>query len=366
LKPTYLHYQTALCYLHGIGPIRAKEIIRSLGSLDYLFLDSPSKLEKKTGFKKKLFEEMKKEEALKEAERIIKFNKEKSVTALFYTDKNFPRRLNNCCDAPLMIFVKGQVDLNDFHFVSIVGTRAATTYGQKICKDLIRSFQGKKIVVVSGLAYGIDAWAHHYCIEYNVPTIAVLGHGLDRIYPQKNRELAKRMIKDGALITEFPPNTNPDRENFPKRNRIVAGMSDATIVVESMAKGGSLITALLANDYNRDVFAFPGSIHQESSIGCNNLIFRNQAHLLQSPENFLKQMNWLDDNNVEAIQRKIFPSLNAVQKKIIDLLNQTKELQIDVLSLKLKIPISKLNIELFNLEMEGVVICKPGKKYFVA
>jgi len=366
LIPTYLHYQTALCYLHGIGPVRAKELILSLGTLDFLFLDSPSTLENKTGFKKKLFEEMQKEEALLEAERIIAFNKEKNITSLFYTNKNFPRRLNNCCDAPLMIFVKGGIDLNDFHFVSVVGTRAATTYGQKICRDLIQSFQGKKIVVVSGLAYGIDAWAHHYCIEYNVPTIAVLGHGLDRIYPHKNRSLAKQILQDGALITEFPPNTNPDRENFPKRNRIVAGMCDATIVVESMAKGGSLITALLANDYSRDVFAFPGSIHQESSTGCNNLIYRDQAHLLQSPEDFLKQMNWLDDDNLEGIQRKIFPSLNDVQKNIVDLLNQAKELQIDVLSLKLKIPISKLNIELFNLEMEGVVICKPGKKYLVA
>lgn len=366
MKPTYLHYQTALCYLHGVGPVRAKKLIHSLVDLKFLFLDSPFTLENKTGFKRKLFEEMRKEEALIEADRIISFNREKGIKALFYTDKEYPRRLNNCYDAPLMVFVKGEINLNEFHFVSVVGTRAATIYGQKICRDLIKSFQGKKIVVVSGLAYGIDAWAHHYCIEYNVPTIAVLGHGLDRIYPHKNRGLAKQIIQDGALITEFPPNTNPDRENFPKRNRIVAGMCDATIVVESMVKGGSLITALLANDYSRDVFAFPGNIHQESSAGCNNLIFRNQAHLLQSPKNFLTQMNWNEDDKKTSVQRKIFPALSEIQKNIVDLLNQANELQIDVLSLKLEMPISKLNVELFNLEMEGVVICKPGKKYLVA
>lgn len=366
MKPTYLHYQIAVCYLKGIGPRKTKEFIHKLGSLSPLFELGPAALENKTGYNRKLFKNMKKKDALIEAERIITFNKQKGVKSIFYTDEAFPKRLNNCIDAPLILFVKGDLNLNEFRFVAVVGTRDATEYGQRICNDLVKSFQGKNIVVVSGLAYGIDAWTHHYCLKYDVPTIAVLGHGLDLIYPYKNRELAKNILQSGALITEFPPLTNPDRENFPKRNRIVAGMCDATIVVESMKKGGSLITALLANDYNRDVFAFPGSIFQTSSEGCNNLIFHDQAHLLQSSENFLKQMGWGEEGKKQAVQRKIFSTLNATQQNIVDVLINSNELQIDMLSLTLNIPISKLNVELFNLEMEGVLICKPGKRYMVA
>lgn len=219
---------------------------------------------------------------------------------------------------------------------------------------------------MSGLAHGIDACVHRYCLEYNVTTYGVLGHGFDRIYPSQNLRLAEEMLDQGGLISEFIPGTNPDRENFPKRNRIVAGISDATIVVESKIKGGSLITANLANDYNRDVFAFPGSIRDETSQGCNILIASQKAHLIQRPEDFLNLMAWAPDKAQKSVQRKLFPDLSEKQKSIVEFIANGTKIQIDVLSLKTKLPISQLNTELFHLEMDGVILSLPGKKYIMA
>ncbi|MBL4861525.1 MAG: DNA-protecting protein DprA [Crocinitomicaceae bacterium] len=360
---TYQHYQTGLTLLYNVGPRRAKELIRSLGSIEPLFHDSPIKLAQRTGYKTSFFRAINREQALLDAVSIVAFHEAKGINAIFYTDPRFSRRLNHCPDAPLLLFSKGDIDLNAHKFVAIVGTRAATPYGKEICRKLIESFQGLNIVVVSGLAHGIDSYVHSYCVGYKVPTAAILGHGLDRIYPQRNRSLAKDILSTGALITEFIPGTIPDRENFPKRNRIVAGICDATIVVESKTKGGSLITAALANSYDRDVFAFPGNINRETSQGCNALISQQKAHLIQSPFEFLTMMGWKDDEIKPAIQRSAFPDLNAIQKTIIAEIAKKQTAHIDLLSAHLKIPISKLNVELFNLEMAGVISELPGKRY---
>lgn len=361
----HLHYQTGLNLLFGVGPRRAQELLKSLDSIEQLFFEKPSVLSKKSGFSSSFFEKMRRKEALEASVDIVKFHKEKGIKSHFYEDKTFPRRLKNCDDSPLVLYTLGDVDLNDHHFVAVVGTRNCTAYGQSICEALISSFKDKNIVVVSGLAYGIDTLAHKYSLLNNIPTIAVLGHGLDRIYPHRNRSLAKEIINNGALLTEFVPGTNPDRENFPKRNRIVAGLCDATIVIESKASGGSIITAYLANDYNRDVFAYPGNINQQSSEGCNLLIRNHQAQLIDTPESFLNQMGWIDNENNRAVQRKVFPDLSPFQREILDLIEQENEIQIDILSSKLRKSVSEINSELLILEIEGAVRSLAGNRYAI-
>ena len=360
-----LHYTTALGLLRNIGPVRGREILDKLDDIKLLFNSSALELSKLTGFPEQLFQQANRDEALDQSKEIVAFHTSNEVQTLSFTDKEYPFRLNNCPDAPLQLYYKGKADLNDSRFVSIVGTRSATLYGKQICEDLIRSFVDQNVIVVSGLAYGIDAWAHHYCIELGVPTIAVLGHGLDRVYPARHRALAKSIANSGGLLTEFPPGTTPDRENFPKRNRIVAGMCDATIVIESKRKGGSLITAELANDYNRDVFAFPGTVYGETSAGCNQLIANNKAHLLHSPEDFFQQMGWREKSPPKKVQRKIFSNLNEIQQQIVQTIRDCYEIQVDLLSVKAGVPMSELNVELFSLEMEGVVRSLPGNKYII-
>lgn len=349
--------------LRGIGPRKARDLINKIESLDYLFTKSPSALSKITGLKPSFFTAMKRNDALKKAVDAVAFHEAKEIQSIFFSNPKFPRRLSNCSDAPTMIYTKGDLDFNNYKFVSIVGTRQATPYGKEISRRLIESFVGKNIAVISGLASGIDSYVHRYCIEYDVPTIAVLGHGLDRIYPSQNRSLAKNILEKGALITEFLPGTRPDRENFPKRNRIVAGMSDATIVVESKISGGSLITAYLAFSYDRDVFAFPGNINVETSQGCNALISKEKAHLIQSPIEFLKFMGWEEENESISAQRTCFPELNPTQSEIVDLIGLEQSIHVDIISTKLSIPISKLNAELFNLQLSGIISELPGKRY---
>lgn len=363
---TNLHYQTSLGLLSGVGPKTGKALLEKLHSLEELFTTTAKKLSKKTGYKISFFNQLNTEEILELSDKVIEFNKKHNIRSIFYTDAAFPYRLNECADGPLMLYQKGELPLNDQRYVAIVGTRDCTDYGIELCRQLIESFQGKSITVVSGLAHGIDYWVHKFCVKYNVPTIGVLGHGLDRIYPAVHRDLAKKMLQNGSLLTEFIPWTNPDRENFPKRNRIVAGLCDATIVIESKIKGGSLITARLANDYNRDVFACPGNILKSTSIGCNSLIANDEAHLLQSPEQFLEVMNWNDNPTHVIQQRKIFPNLNDEQKSILSIIEASTKIQIDQLAISSSMPISKLNTILFYLELEGVITRLPGNMYAAA
>ncbi len=359
----HLHYQIALTLLQGVGPIKAKELLLHTDSIEHLFALSTVQLSKISGAKQSHITKMNRKEALRQSILVAEHMEKHQIQSFFHHHTDFPRRLKNCVDAPLLLYGMGALPLNNAKMVAIVGTRDATSYGKRLCDELIESFVDQNIVVVSGLAIGIDTHVHQRCVDLNVPTIGVLGHGFDRIYPSENRSLAKKMQEKGGLLTEFIPGTKPDRENFPKRNRIVAGMTDATVVVESKLKGGSLITAGLANDYNRDVFSYPGSVHKETSQGCNRLIADQKAHLLQSPSDFLTMMNWNDVEPKKSIQRQFFPNLNAIQSKITALIADAQTMQIDVLSLKTAMPISQLNIELFHLEMCGVIQSLPGKKY---
>ncbi len=335
-----------------------------IDSLEVLFTESASSLSKLTGLKPQFFHELQREEALKIADKTIAFHQKTNVQSLFYSDSKFPRRLNQCIDAPTQLFFKGNINLNNARFVAIVGTRAATEYGREICRNLIASFEGRNIVVVSGLALGIDSYVHRYCVEFGIPTIGVLGHGLDRIYPSKNNNLASKMVDSGGLLTEFIPGTNPDRENFPKRNRIVAGLCDATIVVESKLKGGSLITAQIANSYNRDVFAFPGPIYTETSQGCNALIAASKSHLLENPTEFLAAMQW-DSSSVSSKEHQFecFPELSDAQQEIAEELNRSPKIELDVLAARLALPVSLLQVELLQLKLSGIVEEIAGKRF---
>lgn len=355
------HYQIALTQLHGFGSIKTKQLLQSLGNEEVVFKIPLKELSRKTGFSLDALKKMKREEALQESIHILNSLEQHQIDFIFYTDSRYPRRLKQCDDAPLMLYARGNADLNNTRFVAVVGTRDASAYGKRICTELIQSFAGTNIVVVSGMAYGIDITIHQLCLQYGVETIGVMAHGLEIVYPHLHRSTAVKMMGKGGLISEYPPNTKPDRENFPMRNRIVAGMCDATIVVESKVKGGSLITAELANDYSRDVFAYPGNIFDENSEGCNVLISTNKAHLIRSGSDFLKKMGW--DLQVKSpVQRSIFPSLTQEEQHIVRLLENEGQMNIDTMAMQLNVPSSTLSVLLFQLEMNGLITAIPGNR----
>ena len=267
-----------------------------------------------------------------------------------------------------MIYTKGKCDLNNGKFIGIVGTRNATGYGKELCRKLINDLAAiqSNAVIVSGMAYGIDICAHKAALDYNLPTIGIVGHGLDRIYPSAHRPVAVKIIENGMLLTEYLSKTNPDRQNFVQRNRIIAGLCDATVVVESATRGGALITAELANDYNRDVFAFPGRVGDDWSAGCNALIRNNKASLIESAADILKFMNWEQpaDSKTSNIQTTLFPDLSDDEQNIVSLLRQTSDgLQLNEMSIKLEKAVSKISSMLLEMEFKGIVKCLPGNVY---
>lgn len=310
------------------------------------------------------------DEPLKRAEVEMDFCREHGLTVLTPADPRYPQRLGDCADAPLVLYYKGTADLNQTKVVSIVGTRHCTTYGQ----DLIRRFvEGLKqwcpqVLIVSGLAYGVDINAHRQALANGYETVGVLAHGLDRLYPPRHRDTATMMVKQGGLLTEFMTMTNADKPNFVRRNRIVAGMADATVLVESAAKGGGLITMSIARSYSRDVFAFPGAVGAPYSEGCNNLIRDNGAMLITNADDFVKAMRWDDDSTLQraqakGIERQLFPDLSDEERKIVELLQQTNDLQINIIAVKTGFPINNLAALLFQLEMKGVVKPLAGGMY---
>lgn len=310
------------------------------------------------------------DEPLKRAETEAAFMQKHGIKAFTPADGAYPQRLLECADAPLVIYCKGAGSLNRRRMVSIVGTRHCTAYGQ----DLIRRFTTDlreicpEVTVISGLAYGVDICAHREALRCGYETVGVLAHGLDYLYPPRHRDTAIEMLSHGGLVTEFMSGTNADKVNFVRRNRIIAGMADATIVVESAAKGGSLITASIARSYSRDVFAFPGAVGAPYSEGCNNLIRDNSAALISSAEDFAHAMGWDDDAMLSkakttGIERQLFPTLDSDEQTIADLLQHTNDLQINIITVKTGLPVSRVTALLFQLEMKGVVKPLAGGTY---
>ena len=361
-------YSIALTMVPGIGHIGAKHLIDGMGNAVDVFRLRKEMPERIPEVSQRVIEALDCPQAVFRAEQEYEFIRKNRISCLSFHDEAYPSRLRECEDAPVVLFFKGNADLNSLHILNMVGTRNATDYGTQICASFLRDLKAlcPDVLVVSGLAYGIDIHAHREALANELPTVGVLAHGLDRIYPHVHRKTAVDMLEKGGLLTEFLSGTNPDRHNFISRNRIVAGMCDATIVIESAEKGGSLITAELAEGYHRDCFAFPGRMSDEYSKGCNRLIRDNKASLLLSAEDFVQAMGWNMQTTLSekvSVQRSLFIELSEEEQKIVAILEKLGNLQINSLVVEADIPVNKMTALLFELEMKGVIRVLAGGMY---
>ena len=364
-----LLYQLSLTLIPNIGPVQAKILLQQYDAED-IFKAKKRELEKIEGIGTVRAESIKSFTDFSKAEKEIAFIEKYKIKPLFITHKDYPKRLLNCYDSPTLLYYKGEADLNHNKIIAIIGTRSHTDYGKQITEQLIEELIEQNVLVISGLAYGIDAIAHKAAVKNNLRTIGVLAHGLDQVYPSLHTGLAKEMLKaGGGLLTEFRSKSKPDKHNFPTRNRIVAGMSDATIVVETGSKGGSMITAELANNYNKDVFAFPGKVTDTKSAGCNYLIKSNKAVLLTDARELIELMNWEEALRLRAglkKQKELFIELTDEEKLIINILKEKKSVHIDEINLKSGLSSSSVAAAILSLELQNVVLSLPGKVYQIA
>lgn len=365
-----LTYQVALTLISGVGAITAKNLISYCGGVEQVFSASKKQLLRIPGIGPKTIQRiLGQKQVLTQAKKEVEFIQKNKIQPIFYLSEAYPRRLKNCSDSPILLYYLGNADLNATKMISIVGTRHATSYGKELCQQLVTDLAAYGVTIVSGLAYGIDYYAHQACVKNEMPTIGIMAHGLDRVYPEEHRPLAKKMIKNGGLLTEFRSETEPERENFPKRNRIIAGMTDATIVVETAKKGGSMITAHLASAYNRDVFAFPGKVKASYSAGCHQLIKKNLAHLIESSEDLIYHMGWDEEllstqkTKSKAYQANLFVDLEPVQQQIVDTLRQKNDLSIDTICRQTNLLNGEVAATLLQLEMQGMITTIPGSRY---
>ncbi len=362
-----IYYSIALTRMTGFNQQMALQLYQALGSSQAVYdyrNDIGDVVPKATP---RLRESMKHwDDALHRAAAEMEFVTKNNIRVLTISDADYPQRLCECPDAPLLLYYKGSADLNQGHVINIVGTRHCTTYGQDIVRRLIIDLRTlcPQVLIVSGLAYGIDICAHRNALEQGFETVAVLAHGLDQIYPPHHRKDAVRMLSQGGLLTEYMSQTEALPNNFRQRNRIVAGMSDATILVESAIKGGGLITCRIAQEYGREVFAFPGAVGMSFSEGCNKMIRNNTAALITSAEDLLESLGWQTmQQKPEAVERQLFPDLTPEEQQVVGLLQQTNDLQLNIISVKSNIPIGQLTALLFSLEMKGIVKPLAGGTY---
>lgn len=366
-----IFYTMALTRLTNFNYQQALELYKAVGSAQLLFEHRNEIGDIIKDVSPRLVEALKDwSEPMRRTDAELRFMEEHRIRALTLTSDDYPQRLAECPDAPIVLYYTGNADLNQTRIISIVGTRRMTTYGEDLIRRFVRDLRQycPEVLIVSGLAYGVDICAHKQALENGYPTVGVLAHGLDQIYPYRHREVAAKMINRGGLLTEFMSQTNADKPNFVRRNRIVAGMADATILIESGVKGGGLITADIAQSYARSVFAFPGNVGQEFSEGCNNLIRDNGAGLISNAEDFVKAMGWFDETRrqqalADGIERNLFPDLTPEEQQVVSLLQQTNDLQLNIITVKTGIPIGSLTALLFQLEMKGVVKPLAGGMY---
>jgi DNA processing protein len=360
-----LLHRIALTLVPNIGPVQARILVDHFGDASSIFNAKKDSLDKLEGIGEVRASCIKKFAGFKRAEEEMAFIETYKIIPLFITDEAYPKRLLNCYDPPTLLYYRGKASLNASKIIAIVGTRSKTEYGKLLTEKLLAGLEEQQVTVISGLALGIDALAHKASIKHRLPTVAVVAHGLDKIYPAEHTGLAKDILKEnGGLLTEFRSRTKPDKHHFPSRNRIVAGMSDATIVIETDTKGGSMITAELANGYNRDVFAFPGRTTDNKSTGCNHLIKNNKAILLTGAQDIIDTMGWEEKKNKQRNQQKeLFIQLSAEEKIIADLLKEKDTVTIDELNIKSKLSSSMVAAALLSLELQNVVASLPGKRY---
>jgi DNA processing protein len=358
-----LTYQIALTLVPNIGDVRAKNLIEHFETAEAIFKAPLRQLEKIEGIGSIAARSIRHFADFKICEQEATFIKKAGITPLFLTDPNYPQRLLNCYDSPPIVYYRGNADLNTTKIISIVGTRKNSDYGKNACENLIADLKNEDALIISGLAFGIDTIAHKSSLKNNLKTVGVMAHGLDKVYPAQNKELALEMLQQGGLLTDFMSGTNPDRQNFPRRNRIVAGICDALIVIESSKKGGSLITAELANSYNKDVFAIPGRINDSRSEGCNYLIKNNKSLLITCADDLLEIMNWKATPKKAKKQKELFIELTPDEKIITGILAAQENIQIDQLYFKSGLSSSAVANALLMLEMQGVVTALPGKVF---
>lgn len=359
-----LLYQLALTLVPHIGDVHAKILVQHFGEASDIFKAKKTALSKIEGIGEVRASAIKSFDDFQLAEAEINFIHKFHIQPLFLTDAAYPKRLLNCYDSPTLLFYKGSADLNASKIVGIVGTRSNTDYGKGFTEKLVKDLAEQNLLIVSGLAFGIDAIAHKAALKNSLATVGVVGHGLDKIYPSENTGLAKEMVKEGGgILTEFFSGTKPDKHNFPLRNRVVAGLCDATVVVETAIKGGSMITAKLADAYNRDVFAVPGRTTDKQSAGCHHLIKNNKAILLTDAEELLEVMGWKQVKPKQKKQKELFIQLSAEEKKLVAVLQQKEALHIDEINLGSGLSSSAVAAALLNLELQNVVASMPGKMY---
>ena len=351
--------------LKGIGPVNARNLVAYCGGVDPIFADKKLKntLEKVPGIGPKLIASITDKKVLPAAEKELAYVQKHKLRMLFYLDAEYPKRLKQAEDAPVILFVKGDVDLDHTHMVSIVGTRTPTEPGKRLCVELVEGLKEINATIVSGLAYGIDIVAHRHALKNDMPTIGCVAHGLDKLYPSDHATTAKEMIKNGALVSELPSGSPFAPGNFPARNRVIAGLSDCTIVVESGNKGGSLITADIANSYDREVFAFPGRPGDPMSEGCNKFIQQNRAALITSAQDVITLMDWLPKKKKKPVQAALFADLMPDEQVLVDIIKAKGKVAIDELCVQSKMAQGKAAGLLLNLEFSGVVRALPGKVY---
>jgi DNA processing protein len=359
-----LLYRIALTQVPNIGAVQAKLLVEQFGDAASVFKAKKKEIAAVENIGEVRAKCIKSFTGFDTAGEEIAFTEKHHIKALFLSDKEYPQRLLHCYDPPTLLYYRGSADLNNPKVISIIGTRNNTDYGKEVTESLIEGLAEQNVLVVSGLAFGIDAVAHKTALRNNLKTVGVLGHGLDTIYPLQHKQLAKEMLLQGGLLTEFRKNTKADKHNFPKRNRIVAGMADATIVIETAAKGGSMITAELAYNYNRDVFAVPGKITDSKSSGCLKLIQQNKAILLTDATQLMQVMGWQDQiKPKKKPTRELFIDLSEEERILVDLLKEKESVHIDQLYLESNLSSSSVAAAMLNLELQNVISSLPGKVY---
>ncbi|MBI3509469.1 MAG: DNA-protecting protein DprA [Bacteroidetes bacterium] len=360
-------FQVALNMLPGIGPVTAKRLVASCGCASAVFREKKNNLLQIPYVVPAVVKALRDQSILFRAEKEISFCKKNGIEILFYADAKFPNRLKQCYDSPVVLYFEGNTDLSHTRTVGIVGTRNVTEYGKMLTEKLVDDLKANEVIVISGLAYGVDVLAHKAALKNEIPTIGVLAHGLDELYPAAHKNVARKMTKCGGLLTDFPTGTKPDKENFPMRNRIVAGLCDAIVVVESGASGGSMITAEFANNYNRDVFAFPGRVNDEFSAGCHKLIKNHKASLIDSAADLVKFMGWDDEtknqNPKSKIQTSLPLDLSQEEMKIVELMRDKGNVYIDEICVASELGMGKVSALLLQMEFSGVIKSLPGKFY---
>ena len=356
-------YEIALTLIPYIGVVNGKKLVAYCGGAEAVFRENKNALRQISGIHENVINGIDSKEVMTRAEEEMMFIEKNGIKPLFYLDKDYPKRLQHCHDSPMMLYYKGNADLNAEKTVGIVGTRNITDYGRYVVEKLIEDLVTDNVMIISGLAYGVDAAAHRAALKYDLATVGVLGHGMQTIYPAENRKLSTSMIEKGGILTEFVSGTKPDRENFPQRNRIVAGMVDCLVVIESALKGGAMITAEIANSYDREVFAMPGRVGDIYSEGCNQLIKTNKANLLVSAADIRYVMRWDVDTKVVAKQMRLFRDFSEDEKKVMDVFAENNVVHIDDIIIGTDLSPSKIASILLSLEFDGVLTALPGKRY---